>query len=83
MGRIPLDPAPWGGAAELESRLVQSSLPQELWLADTGALTISQQFALQSFQEQVKRAGFTCHDRSEDLTHARLLQCKSSSQPVK
>ena len=81
MGRIPLDPAPWGGAAELESRLAQSSLPQELWLADTGALTISQQVALQSLQDQVEHAGFTCHERSADLTHSRLLQCKSSVKP--
>ena len=80
MGRIPLDPAPWGGAAELESRLAQSSLPQEVWLANSGTHAIRHESALQSFQDQVERAGFTCHDRSADLIVARLLQCKSSLQ---
>ena len=80
MGRIPLDPAPWGSAAELEIRLGQSSLPQELWLANSGNQAKANR-ELQPFKELVERAGFTCRDGSTDLSHARLLRCQSSLMP--
>ena len=79
MGRISLNPAPWGGADDLEERLAKSSLPQELWLANSATYATHQLRALQSLQEQVERAGFICRDRSADLTHARLLQCTPAS----
>ena len=82
MGRIPVDPAPWGSAAELKIRLGQSSLPQELWLANSGTQAKAKaNRELQPFQELVERAGFTCRDGSADLSHARLLRCQSSLRP--
>ena len=79
MGRISLNSAPCGGADDLKERLSKSSLPQELWLANSATFAMHQQRALQSLQEQVERAGFICRDRSADLTHARLLQCTPAS----
>ena len=79
MGRISLNSAPWGGADDLKERLAKSSLPQELWLANSATFAMHQQRALQSLQEQVEHAGFICRDRSADLTHARLLQCTPAS----
>ncbi|WP_226413158.1 hypothetical protein [Synechococcus sp. MU1642] len=76
MGRIPFNPDPWGNYSDLKSLLDKSSLPKELWLANSGTTAISQLNALQSFQVQVESVGFTCQDRSADLTRARVLQCE-------
>ena len=76
MGRIPLDPDPWGDYSDLKGLLDKSSLPEELWLANSSKPGIYHQTALKTFQDQVESVGFTCHDRSADLTHARILQCE-------
>ena len=76
MGRIPLAPSPWGGKAQLEARLSQSPLPKELWLASSSTRASFHMHQLQSFQERVEHIGFVCNDRSDDLIHARILQCR-------
>ena len=76
MGRIPLDPDPWGNYSDLKGLLDSSSLPKELWLANSATSANRELTALQSYQDQVESVGFTCHDRSADLSHARLLQCE-------
>ena len=76
MGRIPSDPDPWGGYSDLNDLLAKSSLPNELWLANSGTNSSRQLDALQSFQVKVENVGFTCRDVSEGLARARILRCK-------
>ena len=76
MGRIPSDPSPWGGFAQLEARLSQSTPPKEIWLASSSTQANHHRRQLQLFQDQVERIGYICNDRSEGLIHARLLQCR-------
>ena len=82
MGRIPLAPSPWGGKAELEARLSQSPLPRELWLASSSTRATLHMLQLKSFQDHVEHNGFVCNDRSDDLIHARILQCRYELQSV-
>ena len=82
MGRIPKAPVPWGNRHALERRLAVPPLPQELWLASSGPspkLTRK----MQPMQEQVEREGYTCRDRSGDLSYARLLQCQSAARVLR
>ena len=76
MGRIPSDPDPWGGYSDLNDLLAKSSLPNELWLANSGTHSSRQLDALQSFQVKVESVGFTCSDVSEGLARARILRCE-------
>ena len=81
MDRIPADPVPWGDSDELELRLTTPPLPQNLWLASSGPRPALNR-KLQPLQQQVERRGFTCRDRSADLSHARLLQCRSDAKAL-
>ena len=82
MGRIPKDPVPWGNRHALERRLAMPPLPRELWLASSGPLPKLTR-KMQPMQEQVEREGYTCRDRSGDLSYARLLQCQSAARVLR
>ena len=82
MVRIPKDPVPWGNRHALERRLAMPPLPQELWLASSGSLPKLTR-KMQPMQEQVEREGYTCRDRSSDLSYARLLQCQSAARVLR
>ena len=82
MGRIPKDPVPWGNRHALERRLAMPPLPPELWLASSGPLPKLTR-KMQPMQEQVEREGYTCRDRSGDLSYARLLQCQSAARVLR
>ena len=82
MGRISKDPVPWGNRHALERRLATPPLPQELWLASSGPLPKLTR-KMQPMQEQVEREGYTCRDRSSDLSYARLLQCQSAARVLR
>ena len=82
MGRIPKDPVPRGNRHALERRLAMPPLPRELWLASSGPLPKLTR-KMQPMQEQVEREGYTCRDRSGDLSYARLLQCQSAARVLR
>ncbi|WP_244279369.1 glycosyltransferase family 39 protein [Synechococcus sp. UW69] len=78
MGRIPSPSAPWGGKADLKQRLQGLDQPQQLWLASSGP-PLAMKRKLKPLQSQVELAGFRCEPQATDLTHARLLRCRSES----
>ncbi len=81
MGRISADQVPWGDRAELNLRLSTPPLPQHLWLASSGPPPALNR-KLRPLQQLVEDRGFTCRDRSTDLSHARLLQCRFDAKAL-
>ena len=74
----------WGplvGQNPVSLRLATSPLPQDLWLASSGPLPALNR-KLQPLQQQVELHGFNCRDRSTDLSHARLLQCRFDAKAL-
>ena len=78
MGRIPSPPVPWGGKADLKQRLLEQDPPQQLWLASSGPPQAMER-KLKPLLAQVEQAGFRCEPQAKDLTHARLLLCRSGA----
>ena len=78
MGRIPLPSSPWGGKEALKQRLQAPDPLKQLWLASSGP-PLAMERKLRSMQTQVEQAGFRCEPTANDLTHARLLHCRSES----
>ena len=78
MGRMPLPSSPWEGKAALKQRLKERDQPQQLWLASSGP-PLAMARKLKPLQSWVEQAGFHCEPRASDLTHARLLLCRSES----
>ena len=78
MGRIPVPSSPWGGKADLKRRLQGPDQPRLLWLASSGPLPAMAR-KLKPLQSRVERAGYRCEPQATDLTHARLLRCRSES----
>ena len=78
MGRIPLPLAPWGGKEDLKQRLQEPDPPKHLWLASSGPPPAMAR-KLKPLQSRVEQAGFRCERDATDLTHARLLRCRSES----
>ena len=79
MGRIPLPSSPWGGKTALKQRLQEAELPQQLWLASSGPPRAMER-KLNRLKSQVEQAAFRCEPRASDLTHARLLRCRSQAK---
>ena len=79
MGRIPLPSSPWGGKKALKQRLQAADLPKQLWLASSGPPPAMER-KLNRMKSQVEQAGFRCEPRASDLTHARLLRCRSQAK---
>ena len=75
---MPSDPVPWGDADDLERRLAAPSLPSELWLASSGPPQ-AMEHKLKPLQSQVVQVGYSCQQRANDLSHARLLRCLSEA----
>ena len=78
MGRIPLPSSLWGGEEALKQRLEEKDLPPQLWLASSGP-PLALKRKLNPLKSRVEQAGFRCDPRASDLTHARLLRCRSQS----
>ena len=72
------DPVPWGDADDLEKRLAAPPLPSELWLASSGPPPAMER-KLKPLQSQVVQAGYHCEQCANDLSHARLLRCRSEA----
>ena len=79
MGRISSASSPWGGMADLKRRLQAPDHPKQLWLASSGPPQAMDR-KLKPLQSQVERLGFRCEPQATDLTHARLLRCRSESR---
>ena len=79
MGRIPVPSSPWGGKADLKRRLQGPDQPQQLWLASSGPPQAMKR-KLKPLKSQLEQAGFRCEPQANDLTHARLLRCRSESK---
>ena len=78
MGRISSPSAPWGGKGDLERRLQGPDQPHQLWLASSGPPKAMER-KLKPLQASIEQAGFRCEPQASDLTHARLLRCRSQS----
>ena len=78
MGRIPSPPVPWGGKADLKQRLLEQDPPQQLWLASSGPPQAMER-KLKPLLARVEQAGYRCEPQAMDLTHARLLRCRSGA----
>ena len=79
MGRIPLPSSPWGGKEALEQRLEARDQPQQFWLASSGP-PLAMERKLEPLQLRLEQEGFRCEPQANDLTHARLLRCRSESK---
>ncbi|MEC8215258.1 MAG: hypothetical protein VX069_09335 [Cyanobacteriota bacterium] len=79
MGRIEQPVSSWQGPRPLRARLADSAPPDELWLATSGPERAMQK-KLRPLEEMVERAGYTCVDAAADLSHGRLLHCRSESR---
>ena len=78
MGRIAPPLQSWGDDRALTARLQTPPLPSEIWLAGSGPqATLNRR--MRPLLQRAERAGYRCEDRSTDLTHAQLLQCRSAS----
>ena len=62
--------------------LAAPPLPLELWLASSGS-SQAMECKLKPLQSQVVEAGYHCEQRANDLTHARLLRCRSDHGPFR
>ena len=78
MGRIPLPSSHWRGKADLKQRLQDQDQPQQLWLASSGPPPAMDR-KLKPLLSQVEQAGFHCESQANDLTHSRLLHCRSEA----
>ena len=78
MGRIPLPSSPWGGKGDLKQRLQGPDLPRQLWLASSGPPPAMER-KLKPLQSRVEQEGYRCEPQATDLTHARLLHCRSET----
>jgi hypothetical protein len=79
MGRIRLPSSPWRGKKNLKARLQEPDPPKQLWLASSGPPPAMAR-KLESMQSRVEQAGFRCEPQATDLTHARLLLCRSEAR---
>ena len=79
MGRISPPAVPWMDHDALQKRLQTIPRPEELWLASSGPPP-ALKGKLKPFLQLVEQAGYLCLDHSADLTHGRLLQCRSTSR---
>ena len=78
MGRIPLPSSPWGGKEALKQRLQAPEPPKQLWLASSGPPPAMER-KLKPLQSRVEQVGYRCDPQATDLTHARLLHCRSEA----
>jgi len=79
MGRIPLPSSPWGGKGDLKQRLQGLDPPPQLWLASSGPPQAMER-KLKPLKSQAEQAGYRCEPQATDLSHARLLRCRSEAR---
>jgi hypothetical protein len=71
--------AAWGDRSALRQRLLITPKPSVIWLASSGP-----EQALRHkpnlLQQEVEKVDYRCVDRSEGLSHGRILQCQLQSK---
>jgi hypothetical protein len=79
MGRISAPMTAWGDRSALRQRLSITPHPTEIWLASSGPEQALLR-KLNPLQQEVEQVGYRCIDRSEGLSHGRILQCQLGSK---
>jgi hypothetical protein len=79
MGRISTPMTAWGDHSALRQRLLITPHPAVIWLASSGPEQALQR-KLNPLQQEVEQVGYRCVDRSEGLSHGRILQCQLGSK---
>ncbi|QNJ21564.1 putative conserved membrane protein [Synechococcus sp. MIT S9220] len=74
-GRIANHPTPWGGPHDLNRRLQQLPLPEEVWLATSGPEQMLQK-GLLPMESEAAQAGFSCEALDASPAFTRVLQCR-------
>ena len=74
-GRIAVDPAPWGGPYDLNRRLQQRPLPEEVWLATSGPEQTLPK-GLLPLESEAAQAGFSCEALDASPAFTRVLRCQ-------
>lgn len=79
MGRIAATQTAWGNKTALRSRLERDPTPPVIWLASSGPEpTLSKR--LKPLLRLVEANGFACAEAEEELSHGRILRCRSGSR---
>ena len=75
--------AAWGDRSTLRQRLLITPKPSVIWLASSGPEQ-ALRHKLKLLQQEIEKVGYRCVDRSEGLSHGRILQCQlqSNLKPV-
>jgi hypothetical protein len=79
MGRMAPPVAAWGDRSALHQRLSITPHPSVIWLASSGPEQALLR-KLNPLQEEVEQLGYRCVDRSQGLSHGRILQCQLESK---
>jgi hypothetical protein len=79
MGRMASPVAAWGDRSALNQRLSITPHPSVLWLASSGPEQALLR-KLNPLQQEVEQLGYRCVDRSQGLSHGRILQCQLGSK---
>ena len=78
MGRMSSPVAAWGDRSALRQRLSVTPHPAVIWLASSGPEQALRR-KLNPMQQQVEQVGYRCLDRSQGLSHGRILRCQLES----
>ena len=79
MGRISAPVAAWGDRSALRQRLSTTPHPSVIWLASSGPEQALLR-KLNPLQQEVEQLGYRCVDRSQALSHGRILRCQLESK---
>jgi hypothetical protein len=79
MGRMASPVAAWGDRSALNQRLSITPHPSVIWLASSGPEQALLR-KLNPLQQEVEQLGYRCVDRSQGLSHGRILQCQLESK---
>jgi hypothetical protein len=79
MGRMAPPVAAWGDRSALHQRLSITPHPSVIWLASSGPEQALLR-KLNPLQQEVEQLGYRCVDRSQGLSHGRILQCQLESK---
>ena len=79
MGRMAPPAAEWGDRSALHQRLSITPHPSVIWLASSGPEQALLR-KLNPLRQEVEQLGYRCVDRSQGLSHGRILQCQLESK---
>ena len=71
--------AAWGDRSALRQGLLIPPQPSVIWLASSGPEQALRR-KLNPLQQEIEQVGYRCADRSDGLSHGRILQCQLESK---